>query len=133
MEEYCSTCATFIILTNQFASFFEISGEQVEKCLTLKSAEVILMAVFDERKVRDVKLHNQILPACRFLKVPGIRGHSKPTVTTKLAKALTDHGYITITSKNLANLQINDVNVSSDKDIKQDLKDMTLSKQSKST
>ncbi|KAJ7394862.1 hypothetical protein OS493_000697 [Desmophyllum pertusum] len=45
-------------------------GEQnLEKNLTLKSAEVILMTTFDEKKVRDVELHQQMLPACRFLKV----------------------------------------------------------------
>lgn len=119
--EHNSACVTSIILTNPSASFFGISGEHLEKRLTLKSAEVILMAVFDERKVRDVKLHSQILPACRFLKVLGIRGHSKPTVTNKLAKAVIDHGYVTISSENLASLQISDVNVSSDKDIHQDL------------
>lgn len=91
------------------------------------------MAVFGERKLRDVKLHKQILPACRFLKVSGVRGHSKPTVTKKLAKALIDHRYVIISSQNLANLQISDVNVSSDKEIVQDIKEMTVSKQVKGT
>lgn len=91
------------------------------------------MTVFEERTLRDVKLHQQILPACRFLKVSGVRGHSKPTVTNKLAKALIDHGYVVISSENLANLQISDVNVSSDKDIKEDIKEMARSKQGKIT
>lgn len=91
------------------------------------------MAIFDEKKVRDVKLHQQILPACRFLKVAGVRGHSKSTVSKKLAKALIDHGYVLIDTQNLANLQIKDVQVCSDKDIKQDLKELSLSKQSKAT
>ncbi|KAJ7371631.1 hypothetical protein OS493_024310 [Desmophyllum pertusum] len=34
--------------------------------LTLKSAEVILMVAFEEKKLCDVKLHGQILHACRF-------------------------------------------------------------------
>lgn len=108
---------------------FKISGENSEKQLTLKSAEVILMSIFDERKARDVKLHKQILPACRFLKVTGVRGHSKPTVTKRLAKAFIDRRYVVISSQNLANLQIEDVQICPDKDIRQDLKDLSLSKQ----
>ena len=87
------------------------------------------MSIFDERKARDVKLHKQILPACRFLKVTGVRGHSKPTVWKGLAKAFIDHGCVVISSQNLANLQIDDVQVCPDKDIKQDFKDLSLSKQ----
>ncbi|KAL9975404.1 hypothetical protein ACROYT_G012562 [Oculina patagonica] len=78
-------------------------GEHLKKSLTLKISEDILMTVFEERKLRDVKLHQQILPACRFLKVSGVRGHSKPTVTKKLAKALINQGYVVISSENLAN------------------------------
>lgn len=104
-------------------------GEQTsETQLTLKSAEVILMCIFDETKPRDVKLHKQILPACRFLKVAGVRGHSKPTVSKKLAKAFIDHGYVVINSQSLANLKIDDVKVCPEKDIRQDLKDLSLSK-----
>lgn len=87
------------------------------------------MSIFDERKARDVKLHKQILPACRFLKVTGERGHSKPTVTKRLAKAFIDRRYVVISSQNLANLQIEDVQICPDKDIRQDLKDLSLSKQ----
>lgn len=130
----CSACVSSIISIHQTICFiFEISGEHLKKSLTLKSAEVILMTVFEERTLRDVKLHQQILPACRFLKVSGVRGHSKPTVTKKLAKALIDRGYVVISSENLANLQISDVNVSSDKDIKEDIKEMARSKQGKIT
>ena len=81
------------------------------------------MCIFDETKPRDVKLHKQILPACRFLKVAGVRGHSK-----KLAKAFIDHGYVVINSQSLANLKIDDVKVCPEKDIRQDLKDLSLSK-----
>ena len=57
------------------------------------------MSIFDERKARDVKLHKRILPACRFLKVTGVRGHSKPTVTKRLAKAFIDRRYVVISSQ----------------------------------
>lgn len=75
------------------------------------------MCIFDETKPRDVKLHKQILPACRFLKVAGVRGHSKPTVSKKLAKAFIDHGYVVINSQSLANLKIDDVKVCPEKDM----------------
>lgn len=91
--------------------------------LTLKSAEVILMVAFEEKKIRDVKLHGQILHACRFLKVSGTRGKPKPMVSKLLAQALIDKTYISVVdSANYANLTLSDVTLSSDKDIKEDVK-----------
>ena len=60
--------------------------------LSVKSAEVITMAVFKGTKMKDVKLHKQILPASRYLKVAGVRGKSKPSVTKLLAQAFIDRG-----------------------------------------
>ena len=108
-----------------------IPGEE-SYCITplsLKSAEVILMAVFEEKKVRDVKLHQQILPACRYLKVKGIRGQSKPSVTKKLAQAFIDKEYICVDDADLANLAISNISISPEKDIKQDLKEWFKLKQ----
>lgn len=94
--------------------------------LSVKSAEVITMAVFKETKMRDVKLHKQILPACRYLKVAGVRGKSKPSVTKLLAQAFIDKEYVVISDKencNLANLTFSDITLSSDKDIESEVKE----------
>ena len=64
--------------------------------LSVKSAEVITMAVFKETKMKDVKLHTQILPACRYLKVAWVRGKSKPSVTKLLAQAFIDKEYVVV-------------------------------------
>lgn len=64
--------------------------------LTLKSAEVILMVAFGEKKIRDVKLHDQILPACRFLKVSSVQGKPKPVVSKLLAQTLIDKNYVLV-------------------------------------
>ena len=94
--------------------------------LSVKSAEVITMAVFKETKMKDVKLHTQILPACRYLKVAWVRGKSKPSVTKLLAQAFIDKEYVVVNELencNLANLTFSDVTVSSDKDIVSDIKE----------
>lgn len=54
------------------------------------------MAVFKETKMKDVKLHTQILPACRYLKVAWVRGKSKPSVTKLLAQAFIDKEYVVV-------------------------------------
>lgn len=94
--------------------------------LSVKSAEVITMAVFKETKMTDVKLHKQILPACRYLKVAGVRGKSKPSVTKLLAQELINKKYVVVNELencNLANLTFSDINVSSDKDIQSEIRE----------
>ena len=61
-----------------------------------------------------------------FYLLTGVRGHSKPTVTKRLAKAFIDRGYVVMSSQNLANLQIEGVQICPDKDIGQYLKDLSL-------
>jgi len=98
--------------------------------LTLKSAEVILMVAFEEKKIRDVKLHGQILPSCRFLKVSGVRGKPKPMVSKLLAQALIDKKYVCVSdSTDFANLTLSDVTLPSDKDIREDVKEWIKSNQ----
>lgn len=83
------------------------------------------MAVFKETKIKDVKLHKQILPACRYLKVSGVRGKSKPSVTKLLAQELINKEYVVVNELencNLANLTFSDITVSSDKDIQLEIK-----------
>ena len=87
--------------------------------------KVIAMAVFKETKIKDVKLHKQILPACRYLKVSGVRGKSKPSVTKLLAQELINKEYVVVNELencNLANLTFSDITVSSDKDIQLEIK-----------
>lgn len=100
--------------------------------LTLKSAEVILMVAFEEKKIRDVKLHGQILPSCRFLKVSGVRGKPKPMVSKLLAQALIDKKYVCVSDSiatDFANLTLSDVTLPSDKDIREDVKEWIKSNQ----
>ena len=84
------------------------------------------MAVFKETKMKDVKLHTQIQPACRYLKVARVRGKSKLSVTKLLAQAFIDEEYVVVNELencNLANLTFSDVTVSCDKDIVSDIKE----------
>jgi len=91
--------------------------------LTLKSAEVILMVAFGEKKIRDVKLHDQILPACRFLKVSSVRGKPKPVVSKLLAQTLVDKNYVLVHDPaKYGNLTLSDIDLSSERDIKEDVK-----------
>ena len=83
------------------------------------------MAVFKETKIKDVKLHKQILPACRYLKVSGVRGKFKPSVRKLLAQELINKEYVVVNELencNLANLRFSDITVSSDKDIQLEIK-----------
>ena len=98
--------------------------------LTLKSAEVILMVAFEEKKICDVKLHGQILPSCRFLKVCGVPGKPKPLVSKLLAQALIDKKYVCVCDSNdFANLTLSNVTLPSDKDIREDVKEWIKSNQ----
>ena len=91
--------------------------------LTVKSAEVILMVAFGEKKIRDVKLHDQILPACRFLKVSSVRGKPKPVVSKLLAQTLIDKNYVLVNdTAKYGNLTLSDIDLSSERDIKEDVK-----------
>lgn len=54
------------------------------------------MVAFGEKKIRDVKLHDQILPACRFLKVSSVQGKPKPVVSKLLAQTLIDKNYVLV-------------------------------------
>jgi len=54
--------------------------------LTLKSEEVILVMAFGVKTICDMKLHNQILPACGFLKVSSVQRKPKATVFKLLAQ-----------------------------------------------
>ena len=90
---------------------------------TLKSAEVILMVAFGEKNICDVKLHDQILPACRFLKVSSVRGKPKPVVSKLLAQTLINQNYVLVNDPaKYENLTLSDVDLSSERDIKEDVK-----------
>ena len=52
------------------------------------------MKAFCEKSPSDLKLHKQILPACRYLKVKKHRGKNKQTNIKKLAKELLQLGYV---------------------------------------
>ena len=58
--------------------------------ISVKSAEIVKIALFGKTKLKDVKLHKQILPVCRYLNVARVRGKSKPSVTKFLAQKLLD-------------------------------------------
>ena len=45
--------------------------------MPLQSAEQIVCKVFGKTTSSHVQLHRHIIPACRYLKVHGIRGKSK--------------------------------------------------------
>lgn len=54
--------------------------------------------MFDKLHASHVLLHRHILPACRLLKINGIRGKSKVVCLEKLADTLIAQNYITLAS-----------------------------------
>ena len=54
--------------------------------------------MFDKLHASHVLLHHHILPACRLLKIAGVRGKSKVICLKKLADALIAQNYVTLDS-----------------------------------
>lgn len=52
--------------------------------------------MFDKLHASHVLLHRHILPACRLLKIVGVRGKSKVICLKKLAESLIAHNYVTL-------------------------------------
>jgi len=72
------------------------------------------MVEFGEKKISDVKLHNQILPACQFLKVSSVRGKPKPVVSKLLAQTLIHKNYVLVNyPAKHGNLTLSDIDLSS--------------------
>ena len=54
--------------------------------------------MFHKIHASHLLLHHHILPACRLLKIPGVRGKSKVICLKKLADTLIIMNYVTLSS-----------------------------------
>ena len=82
----------------------------------LQSAEQIVCKVFGKTTSSHVQLHRHIIPACRYLKVHGIRGKSKVHCLRNLASALVEQEVVKI-ENDVKVLTGDDIELSGDRNL----------------
>ena len=84
--------------------------------MSLQSAEQTVCKVFGKTPSSHVQLHHHIIPACRYLKVHGIRGKSKVHCLRNPASALVEQEVVKI-ENGVKVLTDDDIELSGDRNL----------------